>query len=495
MNRSTTKSRSTPISLLVKTTNVHLEPLYDRSPDSCGIKAADEFGHKYYLKDISRHVGVHEVEGSFRGGRGDSEKLACETLQKLFDGQYEIKSEVTLKDVKDGVPSIYVDARTRYDVVAYADGTNPFLFFEIQSSPMRETLDACIWKASVLFRYFRLVDNKFDKIVIFALPSITSNSCIVKVEMIFQKLQFHYCINCYDLGDGINAIKEIANDQVVSIPPLQKVKSRYFMQLTKSEIKEICECMDKRCEQVDSQYALLIHCKGKNCMYKVLYIKEQINNVILYESRIENVDVRHVISIYMEGWSPLVYKYSRVSYGPLKRAEAQSCLQDFVSQVMVALQEFHMLKLAHYDIRLPNFCFNENFEVVIIDVDFSTDISRHLRSMSDSCLYCIPDTLLGIFKSSNLKPGQKIDYMQVGWMIGYIIDDTTGYHERNWDSQQDKIKDNLFIQKLIREFQYEESLLSHLDALGGSKTVRDVLLARSSQRKALRSGGTYGGTY
>ena len=84
-----------------------------------------------------------------------------------------------------------------------------------------------------------------------------------------------------------------------------------------------------------------------------------------------------------------------------------------------------------------------------------------------------------------------MDYMQVGWMIGYIIDDTTGEHERKWDSQQDKIKDNLFIQKLIREFQYEESLLSHLDALGGSKTVRDVLLARSSQGKALRSGTTY----
>ena len=395
-------SRSTAISLLTKIIDVHLEPLYDESRNSCRIEAADEFGHKYYLKDISRHVGVHEVEGSYRGGRGDSEKLACETLQKLFDGQYEIKSEVTLKEVKDGVPTIYTDARTTYDVAAFADGTNPFLFFEIQSSRMRDTLGLCIWKASVLIRYFRLVDNKFDKIVIFALPSIRSNSCIVKVEMIFQKLQFHYCINCYDLGDGINAIKEIANDQVVSIPPLQKVESRYFMQLTKSEIKEICKCMDKRCEQVHSRYALLIHCKGKNCMYKVLYIKEQIYNVMLYETCTKNVDVRHVISCYMEGTFPFVYKYSRLSYGPLKRAEAQSCLQDFVSQVMVALQEFHKLKLAHYDIRLPNFCFNENFEVVIIDVDFSTDIRCPLRSNSASCLYCIPDTLSDIFESSNL---------------------------------------------------------------------------------------------
>ena len=125
-------SRSTA-SLLIKIIDVHLEPLYYKSHNSCRIEAADEFGHKYYLKDISRHVGVHEVEGSYRGGRGDSEKLACETLQKLFDGQYEIKSEVTLKEVKDGVPTIYTYPRTTYDVAAFADGTNPFLFFEIQS--------------------------------------------------------------------------------------------------------------------------------------------------------------------------------------------------------------------------------------------------------------------------------------------------------------------------------------------------------------------------
>ncbi len=85
---------------------------------------------------------------------------------------------------------------------------------------MKETLDKCVWKGSVLFRYFRLVDNNFNKIVMFALPSIKSNSCIVKVELIFQKLQFHYCFTCYDLGDGINAIKEIATGRGNSIPPV-----------------------------------------------------------------------------------------------------------------------------------------------------------------------------------------------------------------------------------------------------------------------------------
>ncbi len=87
---------------------------------------------------------------------------------------------------------------------------------------------------------------------------------------------------------------------------------------------------------------------------------------------------------------------------------------------MVAVQEFHKLRLAHLDIQLPNLCFNEEFEVVI-NIDFSSYINVGIRAASPSCLYRIPETLQKTFYSLDLK-GQKIDYMQVGWMIAYIID-------------------------------------------------------------------------
>ncbi len=95
------------------------------------------------------------------------------------------------------------------------------------------------------------------------------------------------------------------------------------MQLTKSEITEICKCKGKGCEQVDDQSALLIHCKGKNCMYKVLYTLEHIQSVKSYCGKVNmgifrnSVDTKHFISIDIDRKRSskfLLYKYSRVLY-------------------------------------------------------------------------------------------------------------------------------------------------------------------------------------
>ena len=170
-----------------------------------------------------------------------------------------------------------------------------------------------------------------------------------------------------------------------------------------------------------------------------------------------------------------MYKYSRVFYQPLKQEEARACLQDFVRKVVAALQEFHKLNLAHLDVRLPNLCINENFDVVLIDVDFSKAITVRPPISSSSCLYNIPST------PSDIRPaGQRTDYMQVGWMIAYIIDSSDDEHYRKWENQPPEIQNNSFIEKLVRKCQYDESLLFELVSLGGSETLTEVLTTRSN---------------
>ena len=44
-------------------------------------------------------------------------------------------------------------------------------------------------------------------------------------------------------------------------------------------------------------------------------------------------------------------------------------LKEFVKSLMEALKELHGLGQAHYDVLLPNICFNEIYEAVLIDVD------------------------------------------------------------------------------------------------------------------------------
>ncbi len=51
---------------------------------------------------------------------------------------------------------------------------------------------------------------------------------------------------------------------------------------------------------------------------------------------------------------------------------------------------------------------------------------------------------------SDIPPGQRIDYMQVGWMIAYIIDSSEDEHYRVWENLPPEIQNNSFIEKLVR---------------------------------------------
>ena len=50
-------------------------------------------------------------------------------------------------------------------------------------------------------------------------------------------------------------------------------------------------------------------------------------------------------------------------HSPMDTAAAFRCWPDLTKQVVVALKELHGIGLAHLDVRLPNICFNEEFQV------------------------------------------------------------------------------------------------------------------------------------
>ena len=57
---------------------------------------------------------------------------------------------------------------------------------------------------------------------------------------------------------------------------------------------------------------------------------------------------------------------------------------------MEVLKELHCLGQAHYDVELPNICFNETYEAVLIDVDICKTSSVEWRGHQGSCLYQVP---------------------------------------------------------------------------------------------------------
>ena len=145
---------------------------------------------------------------------------------------------------------------------------------------------------------------------------------------------------------------------------------------------------------------------------------------------------------------------------------------------MKALEELHLFGLAHYDIRLPNICFNENYEAVLIDLEFSQYATENSEMIGEceSCLYCSPpESCLSEFEASTLELGQKYDYMLVGWLIAYILHHDHDEHGREWESQPKYITGNEMISTLVRSFCYKPHLLQTLQS---SSTLEDVLRLR-----------------
>ena len=53
----------------------------------------------------------------------------------------------------------------------------------------------------------------------------------------------------------------------------------------------------------------------------------------------------------------------------MKLEEVARCMKSFAETAAEAIQQLHGLGYIHGDIHLPNICFNEQFEAVLIDFD------------------------------------------------------------------------------------------------------------------------------
>ena len=108
-------------------------------------------------------------------------------------------------------------------------------------------------------------------------------------------------------------------------------------------------------------------------IYKLLYEAEE-KEVFGHFLRLMRTKTELKSVIYPEGVTPpsfttVLQKYSCANFGPLNPAEARKCLRNFIIGAKSALDELHGIGLSHNDIRSPNFCFNVDFQVILIDLD------------------------------------------------------------------------------------------------------------------------------
>ena len=136
------------------------------------------------------------------------------------------------------------------------------------------------------------------------------------------------------------------------------------------------------------------------------------------------------------------FKYDRVHYDPMTDEEAKKCLQHFFSEVRSVIGQLHdTYKLAHMDIRLDNICFTQQFKPILIDLDRSEGIGteRVYQSAYASCM-----------SRKDMSP-VKTDWMQLGWLIAWILEPGENYHDRDFEGLSDNMKEHAMLKTLIQE--------------------------------------------
>ena len=113
--------------------------------------------------------------------------------------------------------------------------------------------------------------------------------------------------------------------------------------------------------------------RSSDTVYKVVYSLSEQTAISRLTSKLASVStpLQFVITpVDFPMFSTVcIYKYKMVKFGPLARSDAIKCLRALVEGIMKAISELHNLGFSHNDIRLPNVCFNDSYEPVLIDIE------------------------------------------------------------------------------------------------------------------------------
>ena len=159
----------------------------------------------------------------------------------------------------------------------------------------------------------------------------------------------------------------------------RKTLSNNFIDLSKSGLEYLHGVLETKSmlEQRPSYYAILIN--DEDYYYKIVpdqFERETLRDINYCYMEFLH-ELKHIPSIshlvlpnkVIRHGDLSIFRFDYQPYQPLVREEASKCLKDFVTQAKRALEELHKFGYAHFDVRLPNFCYSREFEAMLIDFD------------------------------------------------------------------------------------------------------------------------------
>ena len=252
----------------------------------------------------------------------------------------------------------------------------------------------------------------------FAFPNLKVKQCVVKVQLRWEGVCFWCSLTPIST---IEDIKHHVNLTFEAFPRMipathSPCKERFVMHLSAEDLRSFGEGSI----QEPARNSIIV--RNETWVYKKpfwLTDDQQLDLCVALQAP-HTIDHYAIKLEVTELRQTKFYRYRNVRYDPLSDTEVLTCLRDFYSGVHDALEKVHNeLKLAHMDIRLNNICFDDLYRPILIDFDRS----------SRTGLSAFPDYGVSCMYPAGPIPPEKIDWIQVGWVLAWVLCDTLyDYH-------------------------------------------------------------------
>ena len=381
-----------------------------------GDDETEPFGkemHLYDLKALARFLCVR----SFKGGHED----VAESCVKAIAEQCGVKVNTRRNrevQLTSKLPPLVTSTHERADVLVYnKEDTKVVLLVEVNSSPMLYTERKAVLGAADMLRLLRHTDKNFSVFTSFVFPKKECPQCVIKVTVKWQQLRFRYALQrLQDIQQAVGEVQDVLIHQMSAVPTLPKEIKPQLMLLSQDELNGLSSDAPV---QLPSQRNIVV--ADAKYIYKVLCDVESALHllVLLYVHRGIAGQPKHFV-LPCPFQQETLFKYEKVHYSPLEVKDARKVLQTLSEKIKAALDELHEQGFMHCDVRLPNICFNEQLDAVLIDVDRAcrtNDVTWY--GVVDSCMYIVPRGARDTFC---------LDFMQLGWLLAWVLHPEGAYH-------------------------------------------------------------------
>ena len=402
----------------------------------------DEERHLYDLEALARFLCVR----SFIGGHEDVAERCVKAIAEQCGVKVNTRRNREVQ-LTSKLPPLVTSTHERADVLVYnKEDTKVVLLVEVNSSPMLYTERKAVLGAADMLRLLRHTDKNFSVFTSFVFPKKECPQCVIKVTVKWQNLRFRYALQrLQDRQQAVGEVQAVLIHQMSAVPTLPKEIKPQLMLLSQDELNGLSSDAPV---QLPSQRNIVV--ADAKYIYKVLCDVESVMNLALLNLFVAGQPKHFVLPCPLRDKATL-FKYEKVHYSPLEVKDARKVLQTLAEKIKAALDELHEQGFMHCDVRLPNICFNEQLDAVLIDVDRAcrtNDVTWY--GVVHSCMYKVPRGARDTFC---------LDFMQLGWLLAWVLHPEGAYHKRTWEDLPQRVRKDQFLSDLLNCGQYSQAKL------------------------------------